>query len=194
MPVLPAPITTPMGQGPSLAATESQYLSGYKSSYRDSSREWVPCLRCKEFSFDCHGPEINLGGYCSYCHMDRKKCEWESRAGDQNLNAPSISSDPRSLAINDEMLHPTMLTSNGCRTEINNIPYPQPYTSPSQQWYQKTPIVAGSHDQESSNKIGDFADDHSIPGAPGIGHGGKDYPPGEREVQSATDGQEDDLP
>lgn len=200
MPILPPPIMTPMGQGPSSAAKESQCLSGDKNSYKNSSREWVPCLRCKEFSFDCQGLDIKLGGSCSYCHMDRKRCEWESCASDQNLNAPSSSSDPQSLAIKDEILHSTVSTSNDYRINID-VPNSQPdttssllSTSSSQQYHQGTPIAAGSRDHESSNKIGGFADDYSIPGAPEIGHGGKDCPMGKRGAESATDGHEDDMP
>ena len=193
---IPPPPFNPIGQGPSATATESQWLSEDEKSYKDSSREWVPCIRCKEFSFDCHGPEIKLGGYCSYCHLDRKRCKWESRTSDLGPNVTFISPNRRLFAVSDGTLLAKVLPSNDESTDIN-IANTQLYTlsssSSSQQWYQEAPIVDGSCDQESSNKIGDFADNQSIPGAPGIGHGGKDRPPGKRDVESATGGHKDDV-
>ena len=179
---IPPPPFNPLGEGPSSTATESQWLSGDEKSYKDCSREWVHCVRCKEFSFDCHGPEIKLGGYCSKCHLDRKRCMWESSTSDLGPNATFISPNCRFLVVSDGTLLADVLTSNDESTNIN-VANTQPYTSPSssssssQQGEQGTPVVDGSRDQESSNKIGDLADDQSIPSAPGISHNGKGLPP-----------------
>ena len=168
MPILPPPVIIPMGSARYPAARESQSISGDENPHKDPLREQSTCLRCTEYGIDCHGPEIELDGHCSKCHEDGKRCEFESRASDQNFNAPSSSQDPQSSAINDEMLRPTIVTSNDNRTNID-IRNPQPNPSSSgRQDYHKTPIKDGPRDRETPNTIGISTDDHFISGEPQI--------------------------
>ncbi len=129
----------------------------------------ITCLRCKEYSIDCHGAEIKLDGHCLNCHEKGKKCEFESRTSDPDLDAPSSSPNPQFPTIDDEMLHPTVRTSNDNRTNIK-IPDPQPDTpsSSSRQSYQNPPIKDPSRDPETANRTHGFTDDRSISGEPRI--------------------------
>lgn len=162
------PFLIPIVQAPLPPAPELQSISGDENPYKETSREQITCLRCKEYSIGCHGPEVKLDGHCSNCHEKGKKCEFESRASDPNLIAPSSSLNSQPSAIDDGTPHPTPSKNNDNRTDIV-IPNPQPDTSSSpRQSYQKTSIIDEPRDRKTSNRNHGSTDDHSISGEPRI--------------------------
>ena len=164
MPVVPPPFFSPFVQTPLPPAPGLQSFSGDK----ETSREQITCLLCKEYSIGCHGPEVKLDGHCSNCHEKGKKCEFESRASDPNLIAPSSSLNSQPSAIDDGTPHPTPSKNNDNRTDIV-IPNPQPDTPSSpRQSYQKNPIIDESRDRETSNTIDGITNDESTSGEPRI--------------------------
>ena len=199
MPISPPPSFIPTRQAPLPPATISQSISGDENPHKEPLREQIPCSCCKEYRIDCHGPEIKLDGHCSNCHENGKRCEFESRASDQNLNAPSSSPSPQSLAINGEMLNPIASTNNDNPTNIDN-PNPQPDISSSgRQIDQKRPIIDESRKRETSNTIDGITNDHSISSEPRIRPWWKRlfsriFFSRKEKVQSASDDHEDDLP
>ena len=124
MPILPPPIFIPIGQASLPSAMQSQSISGDQNPYKDLPRRPTPCLRCKENSIDCHGPETKYFGDCSKCHEAGKRCEFEAHV----LDTPSSLPNPQSSTMNDAMPHPTVLTNNDDRTHID-IPNSQLDTS-----------------------------------------------------------------
>lgn len=157
MPILPPPIFIPIGQASLPSAMQSQSISGDQNPYKDIPRGPIPCLRCKENSIDCHGPETKYYGDCSKCHDAGKRCEFEAHV----LDVPSSLLNLQHSAIDDGIPQPTSSTNNDDRTHIDN-PNSQLDTSSSRQSYQNPPIKDPSRDPETSNLIGGITNNDSI--------------------------------
>ena len=164
MPILPPSGFIPIGQAPLPPGTESQAVLGDENPYKGLPRGRIPCLRCKEHSINCHGPETKYYGDCLKCHEAGKRCEFEAHV----LDAPSSLLNLQYSAIDDAIPHQTASTSNDKGTH-NNIPDPQPNTSSSgRQTEQKTPIIDDSRDREISNTTSGITTNGSISDEPRI--------------------------
>lgn len=88
-PYLGAEVTRRKDLEPSTPAPEPPYNWVDETPQKYPAREYVLCLRCKEQSIVCQGPDLRIGGHCSNCHENGKSCEFELRASDKELNTPS---------------------------------------------------------------------------------------------------------